>query len=220
METTATPSNSPQIRIVGSNVMQNELLAAFLAKETGFACSHIPRLDLPIMGDAEKDCSILFLLDSKGTDIYKIWSNLNNRLTLRYEQAVFAIYNLDADENIGVEAVDHGILGIFFNDEPIHVIPRGIEAILDGEMWYPRKILSRCIMATRKRKRVPDNGKVNLTRREREILLRVFSGESNQEIADDLCISYHTVKTHIYNIYRKINTPDRFQATLWAAENL
>ncbi|MDX2479891.1 MAG: helix-turn-helix transcriptional regulator [Desulfuromusa sp.] len=35
-----------------------------------------------------------------------------------------------------------------------------------------------------------------------------------------MCISMHTVKTHIYNIFRKIGVPSRTQAALWAAKNL
>ena len=44
-----------------------------------------------------------------------------------------------------------------------------------------------------------------LTPREKEILIMVASGEANEEIADHLCISPHTVKTHVYNIYNKID---------------
>jgi LuxR family transcriptional regulator, positive regulator of biofilm formation len=220
METLRTTDHSIQVRLVGSNAMQNELLATFLASETGYICNHIPRLDLPIMDNAEDDYTVFYLLDAKGSDLYEIWSNLNDRLIPRYAQRIFCIYNLDPEEDIGVEAVNNGIRGIFFNTEPIDVIPKGIKAILEGELWYPRKILAKCITASRKHKHVPKSGRVNLTKREKEILLRIFSGESNQEISDKLCISYHTVKTHVYNIYRKIDTPDRFQATLWAAKHL
>lgn len=65
-----------------------------------------------------------------------------------------------------------------------------------------------------------ENGAANLTSREKEILTRIASGASNREIADALFISHHTVKTHIYNIYKKIKVPNRFQAALWIAENL
>ena len=48
----------------------------------------------------------------------------------------------------------------------------------------------------------------------------VAVGVKNEEIADRLCISPHTVKTHIYNIFKKIGVPNRLQAALWAAQNL
>lgn len=209
-----------QIRVVGHNVMHNELLVSFLEQETEFACCQYPRLDLPITDSPEEVDSVLFLLDFKGMHISDAWDNLGGRLLPASPQLIFAIYNLEPDSDIGIEAVDRGIRGVFFCDEPLRMIPKGIKAILDGEMWYPRKILSRCIMNHKKHKAVPSNPNVRLTRREREILHNIYSGKSNQEIADGLCLSYHTVKTHIYNIYKKIGTSDRFQATLWAAKYL
>jgi LuxR family transcriptional regulator of csgAB operon len=59
-----------------------------------------------------------------------------------------------------------------------------------------------------------------LTPREMEILGVLASGAKNEEIADKLFISPHTVKTHLYAIYRKINVSNRLQAVLWASKNL
>jgi DNA-binding NarL/FixJ family response regulator len=59
-----------------------------------------------------------------------------------------------------------------------------------------------------------------LTRREAEILTMVAVGSTNDEIADELCISPKTVKAHLYNTFKKINVTSRLQATLWTAENL
>ena len=60
----------------------------------------------------------------------------------------------------------------------------------------------------------------NLTPREVEILDVLASGAKNEEIANRLFISPHTVKTHLYNIYKKIHVGDRLQAVLWAAKHL
>jgi LuxR family transcriptional regulator of csgAB operon len=59
-----------------------------------------------------------------------------------------------------------------------------------------------------------------LTSRQTEILAQVAVGASNDEIADRLSVSPHTVKTHLYNIFKKIKVTNRLQAALWAAKHL
>ena len=57
------------------------------------------------------------------------------------------------------------------------------------------------------------------TDREREVLIEIAHGLSNQEIADKLFISLPTVKTHVAHILSKINARDRVQAVVFAYEN-
>jgi len=54
--------------------------------------------------------------------------------------------------------------------------------------------------------------KLGLSDREREILDLISQGFSNQEIADSLYISIHTVKSHTANLYSKLNVSRRTQA--------
>lgn len=58
-----------------------------------------------------------------------------------------------------------------------------------------------------------------LTDREREALVEIAHGLSNQEIADKLFISLPTVKTHVAHILAKINARDRVQAVVFAYDN-
>ncbi|WP_203624393.1 MULTISPECIES: response regulator transcription factor [unclassified Lacticaseibacillus] len=55
-----------------------------------------------------------------------------------------------------------------------------------------------------------------LTNREREVLMLIAQGKSNQEIADELFITLKTVKTHVSNILAKLEVEDRTQAAIYA----
>lgn len=58
-----------------------------------------------------------------------------------------------------------------------------------------------------------------LTDREREVLLLVARGRSNQEIAKDLFISPHTAKTHVNRVMTKLHAHDRAQLVISAYES-
>jgi DNA-binding CsgD family transcriptional regulator len=50
-----------------------------------------------------------------------------------------------------------------------------------------------------------------ITRREQEVMALLVEGKSNKEIEDLLCISFSTVKNHVYNLYRKLKVNSRAQ---------
>jgi regulator of cell morphogenesis and NO signaling len=58
-----------------------------------------------------------------------------------------------------------------------------------------------------------------LSEREIDVLKKVVSGLSNKEIADELCISIHTVISHRKNITRKLNIHSTAGLTIYAIVN-
>ncbi len=52
--------------------------------------------------------------------------------------------------------------------------------------------------------------KYGITERERELILKVMQGKSNADIARELFISLPTVKTHLHNIYKKLDVDSRY----------
>lgn len=54
----------------------------------------------------------------------------------------------------------------------------------------------------------------SLTDRERDILTCAAAGRSNKEIADQLCVSVDTVKTHLHHIYQKLSVDGRVEAII------
>jgi len=211
------------VHIVGKNKLQNELLLSYLKKETGFegTCTPKPGLTVPVSNKESANPQFL-LVDCKSIDMENLWTDISFWKSSTPCQCFIALCNVEPEMEIEKQAVDKGIQGIFYKDDPPQIIPKGICAILKGDLWYSRKTLTKYLM---------ENGLSNslteynaepdlLTIREREILALVASGYGNQQIADELCISIHTVKTHTYNIYQKINVSNRLQATLWAAKYL
>lgn len=53
--------------------------------------------------------------------------------------------------------------------------------------------------------------KFNITNREKEIILLLTKGHSYNQLAEELSISLTTVKTHVYNIYRKAEVKNKIQ---------
>lgn len=63
---------------------------------------------------------------------------------------------------------------------------------------------------------LPPNVSVPLTSREYEVLRHMTQGLTNTQIAEELGISYETVKEHVQHVIRKVGVSDRTQAAVWA----
>jgi DNA-binding NarL/FixJ family response regulator len=65
----------------------------------------------------------------------------------------------------------------------------------------------------RRRIYLPQQGRIaGLTRREEEVLSLLADGRSNTDIADTLCITRNTVKSHLTHIYTTLGVHTRTQA--------
>ena len=216
------PSPTAFINVVGRNMLQNELLLSFLKKEIGLKGASFPRLESITKIDAhEPAIPQLLILDCKHVDMKNLWTDIRSWNCSNSSPCYFVLCNAIADSVFEKKAMDSGIQGIFYNNDPLPLIAKGICAVLQGDLWYSRKAMTKCLMEA---KSLADSSThpaaSSLTFREKEILACIASGYTGKAIADEFCISAHTVKTHIYNLYRKINVNNRLQASLWATKYL
>jgi LuxR family transcriptional regulator, positive regulator of biofilm formation len=211
------------LSIISKNMLQNELLLSFLKNKTGLKGRCLFNLNAnsfnPGNGSKNKE---FILIDCGGFEMKDLWTEINSLRGSCPCPLFFALCNVKSEAKIEKVAMDNGIQGVFYDVDPPDVIPKGILAILNGDLWFSRKALTQYLLASKPPSKGPgdDAYKDLLTPREREILALIASGFNSREVSDKLCISAHTVKTHIYNIYSKINVNNRLQATLWAAKYL
>ena len=84
-----------------------------------------------------------------------------------------------------------------------------------GKSAWTRKELRRVTGALATPRLSTDVG-VPLTQRESEVLRQLADGLTNKDIAQELHISYETVKEHVQHILRTVGVSDRTQAAVWA----
>ena len=113
-----------------------------------------------------------------------------------------------------------GASGFLLKDAPADQLVGGIRAITRGEQLLAPSITRRLIEEfTQARRAGTPPGYDLLTEREAEVLVLVGRGLSNAEIASDLFVSVHTVKTHVARLLAKLGLRDRVQAVVLAYEH-
>lgn len=138
-------------------------------------------------------------------------------ITEKHKQIFVAVLNVKRDSPHD-ELIDWPeVRGIFYNDTTEVSLVKGVKAILNDEYWFARDLLARYLQKQRAmtQQGTADLMQIPLTVKELQILSYLVAGHSNKEIANRLDISGGTVKTHIYNIFRKLQVKNRVQAVNW-----
>lgn len=92
----------------------------------------------------------------------------------------------------------------------------GLSAVAQGDYWLPRELLNAVLKKFHhSNDATPRLQSTSLTKKEQVILGLISAGYSNTRIADSQFVTVHTVKRHVYNIFKKINVNNRVQAVQW-----
>lgn len=208
-----------QVYVVGSQHLQNALLTEFLDKESipAIAVKAVARVDEDQLSRAEQN---LFLVDIHSVDVNDVITQLLDTDQRLHCEILIGVFNVDDEDALTRLAGLPMVNGGFLHDCPQGLLTKGIKAMFEGELWFPRKVLQQYLVKSRAFNKTFARNEVNLTDREIEVLKVMATGAKNSEIATALNLSPHTIKTHIYNIFKKINASNRLQAVNWAQENL
>jgi DNA-binding NarL/FixJ family response regulator len=123
------------------------------------------------------------------------------------------------EDDLVLEALRSGASGFLVKYTRPDQLLEAIEVVAAGEaLLHPRvtrRLIERFAALPSGRSTVDDG----LTDREREVLLAVSQGLSNQEIAASLHLGYGTVKTHVSHLLTKLGFRDRAQLVMYAYES-
>lgn len=131
-------------------------------------------------------------------------------LILRREIQIL-VFSDKLDEESFADFFQMGCTGVVPYNVTSQMLKRAVLAIFEGELWLPRKVLSKfahdAFLKSTVRK---------VTQRESEIFKLVCLGFTNQQIAEHLFISRETVRWHLRGLYSKIGVETRAGAIRYA----
>ena len=206
---------------VASHAQQNS--ANFLLKVLETLCFNVKVESVfPSCLDIEKQFD-LYLICAKGAP----WNDMlpSTLMELATKQNVL-VYNAKKENICEQLLLLANVKGVFYQDDPPDLLFKGIQKVLNNELWFKRgeicHAFSSLLAAQPKRKQCQGKSDVldKLTNRERTIIRLISQGAQNKDVAEQLHISDHTVKTHLYSAFRKTKARNRIELVNWAQQFL
>ena len=220
-----------EILVVSDEHFHNHTLSYFLQEKLRISSAHVyPREIFNTIklcqqgGHKEKNQKKILLWDYKHNELDDLWLLMKTvREGNLLDWFYVCVYNMVRNSSVEADLLNHKVRGVLYENYDLDMFIKAVKCIVAGELWFSRNTLKKYILEevfNQQPKECTDAQAVSLTARELEILMQIYAGKSNQQIADDLCICTSTVKTHLYKIFRKIDVPNRIQAALWTAKYL
>lgn len=209
-----------RVLVVDDDALLRSTLAQLLALDpeievAGQAANGLAGAEL-----VEKECPHVVLMDIEMPKLDGIAATRRIRETTP-GTAVVILTKFGDDENV-FEAIKAGALGYVLKDAGLDEIRAAIHEAHEGGGHLNPALVARVLGEFARVSKAHQDAKAlfaELTRREMEVLERLGRGLRNKQIADELCLSTKTVKTHVGAVLRKLQLNDRTEAALLAQKH-
>lgn len=119
------------------------------------------------------------------------------------------LFTVEESRGAMAEAIRAGVSGYLLKDVSAAELVHTAKLVMEGKAVIHPTLTRAFIEEVQYVEQRPDTP---LSRRESQILQKVAYGATTKEVAHDLGISAHTVKTHLERIFEKLGANDRAQA--------
>ena len=110
-----------------------------------------------------------------------------------------------------------GASGYILKNSPPDKILQAIKEVADGGAFFTPSVAKKVLMNFQTQQGTPEY--IQLSEKERNVLRFLVEGLSYKMIADQLGLSFHTVHTHLRNIYEKMHVNSKGEAVSKALKN-
>jgi DNA-binding NarL/FixJ family response regulator len=121
------------------------------------------------------------------------------------------LFTIDESRASVAEAIQAGVSGYLLKDASVGELINAARQAMAGKAVIHPSLTQAFIEEVQLVDR-PSSPEAPLSPREVEILQKIAYGATTKEVADQLGISFHTVKTHLERIFEKLGANDRAQA--------
>lgn len=136
---------------------------------------------------------------------------------------IVILTTFDSDEYV-LTAVESGAAGFLLKNTPPDQLVAAIRTVHDGDAVISPGPTRKLFATFRRPPNAPSTAlsqtdtrmAAELTPRERDVLVLIAGGRTNQEICDELWLTMPTIKTHVGNLLAKTQSRDRVQLALFA----
>lgn len=135
----------------------------------------------------------------------------------KYPNLKIIALSMYGDEDYYYQMIDAGVKGFVIKDTDFNEVKRAITSVLEQNNYFSEELLYSLIRNIKTHK--TNFHEDVLSDREKDILIEICLGLSNQEIADKLNISKRTVDKHRYNILLKTGSKNTASLVMWAIKN-
>ena len=142
-------------------------------------------------------------------------------LRRRFPSIPVAVVSIHEDPDYVRQAIQNGVIGYIPKSASASEIRRALTRILEGEVYFPRDLLTRSWHPSQDAPR--EDGQVaegpRLSEREEDVLKLLGQGRAIPEIAESLGITPQTARVHLGNAMRKLGLKNREAAILHAVRS-